>query len=318
MAFIICDREMNREWYNVREFHSKFGHPIADNPTQMSANRAKIRYKWMLEEINEFIEANEIVEQADAMIDVIYFALGTLVEMGIKPDNLFEIVQDSNMAKLWPDGKPHYNEDGKTIKPPTWEDPHDKLREAIENQHIELSKVKKTYELTVAKHNFCVPAALQMILNYYGIKEMTQDKIASQLFITPDRENIEHMNWGTCVGNDTLNTFFQNNNLQLKEDYISINQFMDSFFLIEKLQELLQEETSIICGYNYTCLFGNGEDTFRHVSIIADVLPNEDRILLLDPGPKNAGYKYVSADKLFYAIKVGRDGLWCITPIKQK
>lgn len=90
----------------------------------------------MLEEINEFLEAAEegdIVEQADAMIDVIYFALGTLVEMGIKPDKLFDIVQYANMSKLWEDGKPHYNEMGKVIKPSTWEDPHEKLKDAIDS-----------------------------------------------------------------------------------------------------------------------------------------------------------------------------------------
>jgi predicted HAD superfamily Cof-like phosphohydrolase len=131
---------MNQEWYAVKEFQLKFGHPIADKPMQMNADRAKKRYNWMLEEINEFIEADEIVEQADAMIDVIYFALGTLVEMGIKPDNLFKIVQDANMAKLWPDGKPHYDKDGKTIKPATWEDPHDKLKAEIERQYKESLK----------------------------------------------------------------------------------------------------------------------------------------------------------------------------------
>ena len=89
---------------------------------------------WMLEEINEFLEADEIVEQADAMIDLMYFAIGTLVEMGVKPDALWQIVQDANMAKLWSDGKPHHREDGKTIKPPTWEDPHDKLLAEIQRQ----------------------------------------------------------------------------------------------------------------------------------------------------------------------------------------
>ena len=128
---------MNKEWYEVREFQSKFGHPIANKPTQMETSRAKKRYKWMLEEINVFLEADEIVEQADAMIDVIYFALGTLVEMGIKPDNLFQIVQDANMSKLWPDGKPHYNQDGKTIKPSTWEDPHNELKAEIDRQYKE-------------------------------------------------------------------------------------------------------------------------------------------------------------------------------------
>ena len=125
---------MNKEWQAVREFHEKFGHPVEDKPTEMKPERAKKRYNWMLEEINEFLEADEIVEQADAMIDVIYFALGTLVEMGIEPDSLFEIVQEANMSKLWPDGKPHYNAEGKTIKPSTWEDPHEKLKAEIERQ----------------------------------------------------------------------------------------------------------------------------------------------------------------------------------------
>lgn len=129
---------MDREWEKVREFQLKFGHPISEYPKQMDHDRAIKRYHWMLEEINEFIEAGEIVEQADAMIDVMYFALGTLVEMGIKPDNLFDIVQAANMAKLWPDGKPHYNAEGKTIKPSTWEDPHPKLEAEIRRQYEEV------------------------------------------------------------------------------------------------------------------------------------------------------------------------------------
>ena len=129
---------MDREWEKVREFQLKFGHPISEYPKQMDHDRAIKRYHWMLEEINEFIEAGEIVEQADAMIDVMYFALGTLVEMGIKPDNLFDIVQAANMAKLWADGKPHYNAEGKTIKPSTWEDPHPKLGEEIRRQYEEV------------------------------------------------------------------------------------------------------------------------------------------------------------------------------------
>lgn len=126
---------MDKEWLMVKEFQEKFGHPVAKYPVYMDSERARKRYDWMLEEINEFLEADEIVEQADAMIDVIYFALGTLVEMGIKPDNLFKIVQDANMSKLWPDGKPHYNSEGKTIKPPTWVDPHDKLSQEIQSQY---------------------------------------------------------------------------------------------------------------------------------------------------------------------------------------
>lgn len=124
---------MDKEWIMVKEFQKKFNHPVSCTPVVMSNERAKKRYDWMLEEIDEFIEAKDIVEQADAMIDLIYFALGTLVEMGIKPDSLFEIVHMANMSKLWEDGKPHYNK-GKIIKPLTWEDPYDKLAEEIKKQ----------------------------------------------------------------------------------------------------------------------------------------------------------------------------------------
>lgn len=123
---------MNKEFEAVKEFHKTFKHPVASKPTFMAKERAEMRYKWMLEEINEFLEADEVVEQADAMIDTIYFALGTLVELGVEPEALFEIVQEANMSKLWADGKPHFNEDGKTIKPEGWEDPHHKLKAAIE------------------------------------------------------------------------------------------------------------------------------------------------------------------------------------------
>lgn len=125
---------MNKEYNEVRAFHQAFNHPVADNPISLTEERAQKRYAWMLEEINEFLVAvkqQDIVEQADAMIDTIYFALGTLVEMGIQPDTLFKIVHHANMSKLFPDGKPHYNEMGKVIKPENWQDPHPKLELAI-------------------------------------------------------------------------------------------------------------------------------------------------------------------------------------------
>lgn len=126
-------KAMKKEWNDVREFHEKFGHPAPETPCKLDKKRALSRAKWMNEEVAEFLVADDIYDQADAMIDLLYFALGTLVEMGLEPDELFGIVQRANMAKLWPDGKPHYNpKDGKVIKPEGWEDPAEKLRAAID------------------------------------------------------------------------------------------------------------------------------------------------------------------------------------------
>lgn len=124
----------------IAKFHKAFNHPVSEKPTLITKERAKYRYDWIVEEAEEFVDAiydGDIVEASDAMIDCIYFCVGTLVEMGVHPEQLFEIVQNANMSKLFPDGKPHYRfEDGKVIKPEGWKDPHPLLMEAIKSQLI--------------------------------------------------------------------------------------------------------------------------------------------------------------------------------------
>ncbi len=125
---------MKKEWNDVREFHDKFGHPVPTKPAMIDKKRALSRGKWMNEEVAEFLIADDIYEQADAMIDLIYFALGTMVELGLEADELFAIVQKANMSKLWPDGKPHYNpKDGKVIKPEGWQDPAPQIKAYIDS-----------------------------------------------------------------------------------------------------------------------------------------------------------------------------------------
>ncbi|MEC1625463.1 HAD family hydrolase [Bacillus mojavensis] len=126
---------MNKQYEMVRDFQLKFGQPVADKPTVLSEDRRKERYEYMDEELNEFLSADTVVDQADAMIDLIYLATGTLVELGVKPEKLFEIVHNANMSKLWPDGKVHTNpENGKIIKPPTFVRPETLLEAEINEQ----------------------------------------------------------------------------------------------------------------------------------------------------------------------------------------
>ncbi len=125
---------INNEYLSVRKFHKTFNHPISLKPKLLTKDRAIKRYNWIKEELDELLDATEqkdIYEQTDAFIDIIYFSLGGLVEIGIPPKEIFDIVQNANMSKLWEDGKPKFRDDGKVVKPPTWEDPHDKIVEAI-------------------------------------------------------------------------------------------------------------------------------------------------------------------------------------------
>jgi predicted HAD superfamily Cof-like phosphohydrolase len=118
----------------VRKFHETFKHPVSEKPTMIDLQRLRQRNKWVIEELEESEIAEDVIGQADAMIDAIYFLLGTLVEMGVKPQAVFEIVQEANMSKVFPDGKPHFNEVGKVIKPQGWVAPEPKIEAEIKRQ----------------------------------------------------------------------------------------------------------------------------------------------------------------------------------------
>lgn len=125
---------LKRAYDAVRDFHITFGHPYSDTPIMQPQDRADARADWMDEEAQEVRDAITICQRADGYIDAIYFGLGGLVEMGIDPDPLFELVHGANMAKVWPDGTVHRREDGKILKPPGWEAPDVAIAAEIDRQ----------------------------------------------------------------------------------------------------------------------------------------------------------------------------------------
>jgi predicted HAD superfamily Cof-like phosphohydrolase len=134
---------MNKQYEMVRDFQERMGQPFAETPTVMSNERRENRFEYMDEELLEFYDAKTVVDQADAMIDLIYLAIGTLVELGVKPEPLFEIVHNANMSKIWPDGKARLNpETGKVVKPPGFIRPEPLLEAEIKRQSRRIEKRK--------------------------------------------------------------------------------------------------------------------------------------------------------------------------------
>jgi len=66
-------------------------------------------------------EAKE--EVAKELADLLYVVYGTAEELGIPLEDVFDVVHESNMSKVWPDGEVHYNEFGKVLKPNTYVKP---------------------------------------------------------------------------------------------------------------------------------------------------------------------------------------------------
>ena len=126
---------MNQQ--QVKEFHTAFNLPMVSKPTFLPKERSEARMSWVREEVDEFLESDNVIDQADALVDALYFILGTAVEIGVDLEPVFNIVQRANMAKLWSDGKPRYRElDKKVMKPEGWQAPEPQIEAEIERQMI--------------------------------------------------------------------------------------------------------------------------------------------------------------------------------------
>ena len=100
-----------------------FGQEVKDKPEFPNEKIVQLRYELIreeLEELNQAIKENNIKEVADALTDILYVAYGAGHAFGIDLDKCFSEVQQSNMSKIGPDGKPIYNESGKVMKGPNY------------------------------------------------------------------------------------------------------------------------------------------------------------------------------------------------------
>lgn len=105
--------------YKVAAFHHKFGHPVGDfgHP---QFRRAGFRLELMAEELQEIedaIDDNDFPAAVDGVMDLIYTAVGSLVEWGVDGDPVFDEVHHANMNK---ERNPNGN---KPLKPEGWREP---------------------------------------------------------------------------------------------------------------------------------------------------------------------------------------------------
>ena len=112
---------------SVKKFMQTFGQEIKTKASFPNDKITKLRIDLIREELSELeeaIEKKDIKEVADALTDILYVTYGAGHAFGINLDKCFEEVQNSNMSKLGPDGKPIYNESGKVMKGPDYFKPN--------------------------------------------------------------------------------------------------------------------------------------------------------------------------------------------------
>lgn len=115
---------MDKEIKDITEFNEKFSMMINDKPTLLTHRKIRERLEFILEEFIELVggaghhlvienaadgsqkftfldvDEQDIYEQADALIDLVYVIKGTAIMMGLPWDRLWDDVQRANMAKV--------------------------------------------------------------------------------------------------------------------------------------------------------------------------------------------------------------------------
>lgn len=90
---------------HVARFHRTFKLPVLDHPQIPDADRCRLRVNLLREELKELedaIDAGDLVEVADALCDLQYVLSGAILEFGLGEhfSTLFDEVQRSNMSKV--------------------------------------------------------------------------------------------------------------------------------------------------------------------------------------------------------------------------
>ena len=110
----------------VRQFTQACNDELPEKPQKMTDEGIAFIRQMVNDELEELEEASTVAEQADALVDAIYYICDFAIRNGINLDPLFEIVHTANMQKVV-NGKVIRRDDGKILKPEGWEDPAPKL-----------------------------------------------------------------------------------------------------------------------------------------------------------------------------------------------
>ena len=104
---------------DVAAFHRAIG---VAAPVGIAIRRPELRAALIREEAREAadaLEAGDLIEAIDGLMDTLVVVFGTIEEMGFDPEPFWTEVHRTNMAKA--DGP--VREDGKRLKPPGWTPP---------------------------------------------------------------------------------------------------------------------------------------------------------------------------------------------------
>lgn len=134
-------------FHDIVEFHVHFDLNYEGPPRILDADLLDFRTKFMQEELEEFTLAcfnDDLCKAADALVDLVYVALGTAFMMGVPWESCWDNVHAANMKKVRAlragDSKRGSAYD--VVKPAGWQAPDHRealgiaLTDGLNNEHL--------------------------------------------------------------------------------------------------------------------------------------------------------------------------------------
>lgn len=178
----------------VKEFHDEItGAETPVAPRLLPLDRVAFRVSFIEEELDELktaINEGAHEEQVDALIDIIYVAIGTLAEMGSLPRLHFDEVHLRNMEKERGTKATRPGSDGfDAIKPAGWQPPdHAKILAQLELQAsvspgmLEATRIRKQRTLQYNNGNTRLVDHFPLgLVSYFQMMWVKIQRIKSQI-----------------------------------------------------------------------------------------------------------------------------------------
>ena len=128
----------------VKAMHKKFDLDNKAGPTKLERDEKSFRVTALLEELNEYKNATSLVDEYDALLDLIVFAVGTLERQGFPLLEGFEAVMHANMAKqVGQNAEKRGGFKRDLVKPYGWVGPEEKLQAIVDNACLQVGSAIK-------------------------------------------------------------------------------------------------------------------------------------------------------------------------------
>ena len=112
---------------NVFRDQAKFMNACGQTVGERNLDQFDLYVKLIKEEVGELqvaIDNNDLVEQLDALIDIMVVTVGAVQSLGVDGEGAWKEVMSTNFAKIDSlTGRVRKREDGKVLKPVGWRPP---------------------------------------------------------------------------------------------------------------------------------------------------------------------------------------------------